>query len=117
MAQVGVIRRLSLGEDGTLVQADEGGGWQIDLTRFRHKTSKFYVSCSHTTIDSSFPVHQGPSITTLCSPVASMLVEYLEMEGRMPGVCSFEFTERDQAVNRADIEYLSVLRPLRPMRF
>ena len=46
-----------------------------------------------------------------------MLVEYLEMEGRMPGVCSFEFTERDQAVNRADIEYLSVLRPLRPMRF
>lgn len=35
-----------------------------------------------------------------------MLEDYLEMEGRKPGACSFEFTERDTAVNRADKEYL-----------
>ena len=39
--RVGVIRRLSLG--GTLV-FEEDEGWHVDLTKFRHKTSKFYVS-------------------------------------------------------------------------
>ena len=38
MDRVGVIRRLAIGD--TLIQSE--GEWKIDLTKFRHKTSKFY---------------------------------------------------------------------------
>ena len=43
-----------------------------------------------------------------------MLEAYLCLEGRMPGACSFEFTDRDEAVNRADKEYLCAHLPPQP---
>ena len=108
-----MIRRLSLGDEGTLIQDEDGcGDWKIDLTKFRHKTSKcmcvivfscFYLTATMMHLPTAV---YGPSITTLSNPVARMLEDYLEMEGRKPGACSFEFTERDTAVNRADKEYL-----------
>ena len=75
------------------------------------RTSKFYVSHRHQHACRQLTVRflcfvQGPSITTLRSPVAKMLEEYLALEGRLPGGCSFDFTDRDPAVNRADIDYL-----------
>lgn len=84
--RVGVIRRLALHE--TLLQDEDE--WVIDLTKFRHKTSKFY----------------GPAITTCSAQVGEAVEVFLKLEGRCPGVASMEFTERDPAVNRADKEYL-----------
>ena len=87
--RVGVVRRLAIGE--TLIKRDDGC-WAIDCTKFRHKTSKFY----------------GPSITTLCQAVVDILEEFLRLGARCPGYDSLEFpvNEREQAVNRADKEYL-----------
>jgi len=122
MDRVGVIRRLAIGD--TLIQAE--GEWKIDLTKFRHKTSKFYGVCVCVRVcvcvllscrccfyhclaaadEAECLNGAGPSITTLSSVVSVMLETFLRLEGRMPGEGSFEFTERDAAVNRADKEYL-----------
>jgi hypothetical protein len=56
--RVGVIRRLRL--QATLIE--DGEGYNIDLTRFKHKTSKFY----------------GPCITSVSPMIVPVLKKYIE---------------------------------------
>jgi len=90
-----VIRRLSMGE--TLVHEGDEEGWVLDLTAFRHKTSKFW----------------GPSVSSLSKPVSDAIDLWLTLEGRIEGEeVDFEFPnvdeegERRVPVNRANKDYL-----------
>ncbi len=77
----GVIRRLCMGE--TLKSAD--GGYYIDLTKFKHKTSRFY----------------GPSMTPVSPRIAPLLDRWLAMTQS-----AFEFTDPDADANRTQRRYL-----------
>jgi hypothetical protein len=78
--QVGVLRRLALGT--TLLR--EADAWVIDLTKFKHKTSRFY----------------GPSKTQISHLVNDLLDDYVQL------TTQFEFDMPADAPNRTQRRYL-----------